>query len=141
MMRAHNALFGGEGNGGVIDRRVGYVRDSFVGMALILDAMAAREMTLSRLVERLPRYHIQKGKLALDREKLPQAVETLKELFADARYDESVGMRFDWDDKWLLLHPSNTEPIVRIIAETKSRDATEALCREAAEALAAIQKA
>jgi phosphomannomutase len=138
MMRAHNALFGGEGNGGVIDPRVGYVRDSFVGMALILDAMAARQMTLSALVEKLPRYHIQKGKLALDREKLPQVVETLKELFADARYDETVGMRFDWDDKWLLLHPSNTEPIVRIIAETKSRDATEALCRKAAEALAAI---
>jgi phosphomannomutase len=138
MMRAHNALFGGEGNGGVIDPRVGYVRDSFVGMALILDAMAASQMTLSRLVERLPRYHIHKGKLALDREKLPQAVETLKELFADARYDESVGMRFDWDDKWLLLHPSNTEPIVRIIAETQSCGETEALCREAAGALAAI---
>ncbi|HUV64252.1 MAG TPA: phosphoglucosamine mutase [Sedimentisphaerales bacterium] len=137
-MRAHNAVFGGEGNGGVIDPRVGYVRDGFVGMALILDAMAASQTTLSRLVERLPRYHIQKGKLALDRGKLPQAIETLKKLFADARYDESVGMRFDWDDKWLLLHPSNTEPIVRIIAETKARDATEALCREAAEALAAI---
>jgi phosphomannomutase len=138
MMRANNALFGGEGNGGVIDPRVGYVRDSFAGMALILDAMAAREMKLSRLVENLPRYHIQKGKLALDREKLPRAVEVLKELFADARYDESVGIRFDWDDGWLLLHPSNTEPIVRIIAETRSRDATEALCNKAAEALSGI---
>ena len=138
MMRERQALFGGEGNGGVIDPRVGYVRDSFVGMALILDAMAARQAALSRLVEKLPRYHIHKGKLALDREKLPRAVETLKGLFVDARYDDSVGMRFDWDDKWLLLHPSNTEPIVRIIAETKSPDATEALCRKAAEAIAGI---
>ncbi|UCC96755.1 MAG: phosphoglucosamine mutase [Phycisphaerales bacterium] len=138
MMRDRNALFGGEGNGGVIDPRVGYVRDSFVAMALILDAMAEREMKLSRLVESLPRYHIHKGKLELDREKLPCAVEVLKRLFADARYDESVGIRFDWNDRWLLLHPSNTEPIVRIIAETRSRDQTEALCNKAAEALSVI---
>lgn len=137
-MRAHEAVFGGEGNGGVIDPRVGYVRDSFVGMAQILDAMAATGETLSRLVEKLPRYYIQKEKFAIDREKLPKAVAILKKLFVGARYDDSVGMRFDWDDKWLLLHPSNTEPIVRIIAETKSREATEALCRQAAEVLAAL---
>jgi len=137
VMLAHDALLGGEGNGGVIDPRVGYVRDSFVAMALILDAMAAREMKLSQLVDSLPRYHIQKHKLSLDRDKLPQAVETLKELFADAQCDESAGIRFNWDDKWLLLHPSNTEPIVRIIAETKSRRETESLCDRAAEALAA----
>jgi len=137
-MLAHDAVLGGEGNGGVIDPRVGYVRDSFVAMALILDAMAAREMKLSQLVDVLPRYHIQKRKLALDRAKLPHAVEVLKELFADAQCDESVGIRFNWDDKWLLLHPSNTELIVRIIAETKSRCETESLCHRAAEALAAI---
>jgi phosphomannomutase len=137
-MLAHDAVLGGEGNGGVIDPRVGYVRDSFVGMALILDAAAAREMKLSELVDGLPRYHIQKNKLALDRDKLPQAVEILRKHFADAQLDESAGIRFTWDGKWLLLHPSNTEPIVRIIAETESRDATEALSREAAEALATV---
>ena len=136
-MLAHNAVFGGEGNGGAIDPRVGYVRDSFVGMALVLDAMAAREMKLSQLVDSLPRYYIQKRKLAMDRDKLPIAREILKELFTDARLDESAGMRFNWDEKWLLLHPSNTEPIVRLIAETKSSDATQALCNEAAQAVAA----
>jgi phosphomannomutase len=139
-MLAHNAVFGGEGNGGVIDPRVVYVRDSFVGMAQILDAMAAREMKLSQLVDSLPCYYIQKGKLALDRDKLPRAVEILKERFTDARLDESAGIRFNWDDKWLLLHPSNTEPIVRLIAETKSSDATQALCDEAAQALVAITR-
>jgi phosphomannomutase len=137
-MLAHDAVLGGEGNGGVIDPRVGYVRDSFVAMALILDVMAARQMKLSQLVDILPRYHIQKRKLALDRDKLPHAVEILKELFADAQCDESAGIRFNWDEKWLLLHPSNTEPVVRIIGETKSRQETESLCHRAAEALAAI---
>jgi phosphomannomutase len=137
LMHARDVVLGGEGNGGVIDPRVGYVRDSFVGMAVILNAMAARDMKLSQLVETLPRYYIQKQKIVLDRQKLPRVVEILRKRFADARFDESAGIRFDWDDKWLLLHPSNTEPIVRIIAETKSRDETQALCREATEALAA----
>ena len=137
-MVAHDAVLGGEGNGGVIDPRVGYVRDSFVAMALILDLMAAREMKLSRLVDVLPRYYIEKQKLALDRDKLPHGADILKELLADARCDESAGLRFCWDDKWLLLHPSNTEPIVRIIAEAKSSQETESLCRKATEALATI---
>ena len=137
-MLTHNAVLGGEGNGGVIDPRVGYVRDSFVGMALILDVMAAREVKLSKIVDELPRYHIQKRKLSLDRDKLPQAVEILREHFNDARLDESAGIRFNWDDKWLLLHPSNTEPVVRLIAETKSPEATNALCDEASQAIAAI---
>jgi len=137
-MLAHDAVLGGEGNGGVIDPRVGYVRDGFVGMALVLDAMAARETTVSRLVGRLTSYDIQKRKITLDRAKLPEAVEALKIRFPDARFDDSVGRRFDWDDRWLLVHPSNTEPIVRIIAEATCRDDSETLCRQATEALAAL---
>ncbi len=137
MMLARHAVLGGEGNGGVIDPRVGYVRDSFVGMALILDTLAAREKPLSELVDALPRYHIRKQKLAADRSKLPHAVEVLKERLTDARFEDSVGIRFDWDDKWLLLHPSNTEPVVRVIAEAKSPDETSSLCHRAIEILTA----
>ena len=64
-MLAHGAVFGGEGNGGPIDPRVGYVRDSFVGMALLLDAMAARQMTIGQLADELPRYEIVKTKISL----------------------------------------------------------------------------
>jgi len=137
-MLAHDAVLGGEGNGGVIDPRVGYVRDSCVGIALILDALAARNMKLSELVEELPRYHIQKLKSTFDRQKLPLAVEALKRLLPDAQFNDSAGLRFNWDDKWLLLHPSNTEPIVRVIAEASTRDETEALCHKATEAMAAV---
>jgi phosphomannomutase len=136
-MRAHGAVLGGEGNGGVIDPRVGYVRDSFVAMALILDALAAREMKISLLVETIPHYHIEKRKMTLDRARMPRAVEILKRLFPDATFDDSAGARFIWSDKWLLLHPSNTEPIVRVIAEARSPDETETLCRRAIETLSA----
>jgi phosphomannomutase len=138
LMRVHHAVLGGEGNGGVIDPRVGYVRDSFVGMALILDAMAARETRLGQMVEMLPRYCIQKHRMVFDRQKLPRVVEILKKRFVDARFDDSAGIRFSWEDRWLLLHPSNTELIVRLIAEAKSRPETEALCQEAMEAFAAV---
>lgn len=137
-MLANDAVLGGEGNGGVIDPRVVFVRDSFVGMAQILDAMAAREMKLSQMVDEIPRYYIEKRKLTLDRTKLPDAVEIFKKKFPDARLDESAGIRFNWDDKWLLLHPSNTEPIVRLIAETTSPETTNTLCDKASQALAAL---
>ena len=64
-MIAWSAAFGGEGNGGPIDPKVGYVRDSFVGMALILNAMALRSMPVSALAAELPRYAIQKDKVTL----------------------------------------------------------------------------
>ncbi len=69
-MLKHGAVIGGEGNGGVIDPRVVLVRDSFTAMALILDAMAARQLPVSALADELPRYEICKTKIELPREKL-----------------------------------------------------------------------
>ena len=74
----------GEGNGGPIDPNVVFIRDSFVGMARLLDAMAAREMKISQLADELPRYEIHKTKVSLDREKIPAALRTLEKHFADA---------------------------------------------------------
>jgi phosphomannomutase len=131
-MLEHDALFGGEGNGGPIDPRVGMVRDSFVGMALMLDAMAAREMPVSRLADELPRYEIVKTKIALDRAKVSAALDALEEHFADAAADRLDGLRLDWPGRWLLVRRSNTEPIVRAVAEASSADEARLLCDEAA---------
>ncbi len=138
VMLAHGAIFGGEGNGGPIDPRVGYVRDSFVGMALLLDAMAARQMTIGQLADELPRYEIVKTKVSLPSEKLPAALDALEKRFSDATADRMDGLRLDWPDRWLLVRGSNTEPIVRAIAEAPTADAADALCRTAAETLAAV---
>jgi phosphomannomutase len=128
LMLAKGAIFGGEGNGGPIDPRVGYVRDSFVGMALILDALAARETTVTQLVRELPRYEIHKTKITLLREKIPTALAALQKQFSDARPDHLDGLRLDWPNKWLLVRASNTEPIVRAIAEAHTRREAEELC-------------
>lgn len=135
MMQEVKAVFGGEGNGGPIDPRVGYVRDSFVGMALILDAMASSENPVSQLVDALPRYDIQKTKITLDRDQIPDALDAIERHFADATASRLDGLRLDWPDRWLLIRASNTEPIVRIIAEAPDAEGSQKLCAEAARAI------
>ena len=137
-MLAHQAVFGGEGNGGPIDPRVGYVRDSFVGMALLLDAMAARQMRIGQLADELPRYEIVKTKIAFPPEKFPAALDALERQFPDAATDRLDGLRFDWPQRWLLVRGSNTEPIVRAIAEAPTAAEAASLCEAAAQVLAAV---
>lgn len=137
-MLAHDAVFGGEGNGGPIDPRVGLVRDSFVGMALLLDAMAARDAKISQLADELPRYEIVKTKITLPPEKVAAGLDALQQHFSGAQPDRLDGLRLDWPDRWLLVRPSNTEPIVRAIAEANTKDEAKGLCEEAAEVLRRI---
>jgi phosphomannomutase len=131
MMLAHGAVLGGEGNGGVIDPRVGLVRDSFAGMALILDAMAQRQLSVAQLADELPRYQIVKTKIALAREQIPAAIDKIERHFPDAQADRLDGLRLDWPEKWLLVRASNTEPIVRVVAEAPTHGEADRLCREA----------
>lgn len=131
-MQARGAVFGGEGNGGPIDPRVGFVRDSFVGMALVLDALAERQVRLSDWVAQLPRYVIHKTTIGLPRERIPAAIAALQRRFPEAAVDTLDGLRLDWPDRWALVRASNTEPIVRLIVEAPTRTAAEQLADEAA---------
>jgi phosphomannomutase len=122
-MLAENAVLGGEGNGGVIDPRVGYVRDSFVAMALVLELMARTRLPLSQLVAALPRFSMIKDQYPLPTtgtagaSNLSGMWERLTVAFPDARVDRRDGIRLEWDDRWVHVRASNTEPIVRVIAE------------------------
>lgn len=131
LMVQKQALFGGEGNGGPIDPRVGYVRDSFVGMAIILHAMAANRLPLSQLVSQIPRYSIHKSKVSLARGDVDAAMDRLKQHFSTAQASTLDGLRLDWSDRWLLIRASNTEPIVRIVAEAPDSDAARKMCEDA----------
>lgn len=143
MMLDVGAVFGGEGNGGVIDPRIGLVRDSFVGMALVLDAMAARGVAVSQLADELPRYAICKTKITLPREKIAAALDALEAEWPTARADRLDGLRLDWGNpdgsgSWLLVRASNTEPIVRLVAEAPTSDGAERLCQEAERVIRSI---
>ena len=130
-MRDVNALIGGEGNGGVIDPRVGWVRDPFIGMALILSLMAEEKKPLSELVAQLPRYAMLKTKYEVPREKLAGAFTALERRWPEAKVNRDDGLRLDGPDWWLHVRGSNTEPVVRVIAEAPTEQQVKQLCDEA----------
>ena len=125
-MLANNALYGGEGSGGPIDPRVVLIRDSFVGIAQVLDLMTATQKTISQLTSQLPRLAMIKDKMELSKEELNESISKLSEHLNAESISTEDGIRLDWADSWLLLRGSNTEPIVRLIAESpteqQSRD-------------------
>ncbi len=120
-MLEHSCIIGGEGNGGVIDLRVGPIRDSLVGIALVLQLMAETGKTVGHLAGEIPSYYMRKDKFAAGQEKAQQILKLAKETFADAKLDTTDGCRFDFDDGWLHLRTSNTEPVMRVIVEAKNK--------------------
>ncbi len=134
-MREVGAIIGGEGNGGVIDPRVGWVRDPFIAMGLILSYLAETKKTLSALVGELPAYTIIKDKYQVDRAGLPTLFEALQRRWPEARANLVDGLRLDWSDRWVHVRPSNTEPIVRVIAEAPAAGTARDLCKAVGEAL------
>jgi phosphomannomutase len=134
-MLAHDAVFGGEGNGGPIDPRVVLIRDSFVGMACVLDAMAEEGCTVADLVAQLPRYAIVKTKMSFPPEKLEAAYQAVTRRFRDGRTDRMDGLRIDFPNRWVLIRPSNTEPIIRIIAEAPREEEAMELCESVKQAV------
>jgi phosphomannomutase len=129
-MQEVGAVIGGEGNGGVIDPRVGYVRDPFIGMGLILNLLAESGQKLSALVAGLPAYTIVKDKYAVDPSRLAALLDALPGRWPEAALNRADGLRLDWPDRWLHVRPSNTEPVVRVIAEAPRGADAEQLCRD-----------
>jgi len=134
-MKQHHALIGGEGNGGIIDPRVIHVRDSITGIALILDLLAARKQPLSAIAKTIPAYAIVKDKIAYDAAIAARLVPTLQAAFAKQTIDLQDGVRIDWPDRWVHMRASNTEPIMRIIAEAPRNEDAVALIAEVKRAM------
>jgi phosphomannomutase len=120
-MFEHDCIIGGEGNGGVIDLRVGPVRDSLVGIALVLQLMAETGQTVSQLAGEIDGYYMWKDKFPAGQDEARQIFESAKQTFAEAKLETTDGCRFDFEDGWLHIRASNTEPVMRIIVEAKDR--------------------
>jgi phosphomannomutase len=135
MMRQVVALIGGEGNGGVIDPRVGFVRDPFIGMGLVLNLLADTGKRLSEVVAELPTYTIVKDKYGVDPGRLPALFAALEGRWPGTKANRLDGLRLDWPDRWVHVRSSNTEPIVRVIAEAPRAEEAERLCKEVGEML------
>jgi phosphomannomutase len=149
-MLAHGAIIGGEGNGGVIDPRLVLVRDSAVAMAIVLDRMCAgdRLVPIADLAAALPQFVMKKTKVNLSPATrgpgLVAALERIESVFPESKPSRLDGLRLDWPGGWLLVRASNTEPIVRLVAEVAvgpdgepaANAALETALRRAAAALA-----
>ena len=134
-MRKHGAIIGGEGNGGVILPPVTFVRDSITGMALVLEMLARQGRPVSAIVNDIPRYAIVKDKIAFDAAVASRLVPVLKEKFASQKVDLQDGVRIDWPDRWVHVRPSNTEPIMRLIAEAPRDEDARAIIAQVRAAL------
>ena len=127
-MRDVNAIIGGEGNGGVIDPCIGWVRDPFLGMAFILSLMAEEKRPFSQLVAELPHYSMLKTKFELPRERVAESFAALEKNWPEAKANREDGLRLDGADWWLHVRGSNTEPVARVIAEAATEEQARELC-------------
>lgn len=133
-MLANECVVGGEGNGGVIDPRICLVRDSLTAISQVLQLMAATGRRVSQLVESLPRYVVVKEKAECPRERIEKAVAAVTEAFADRQPNTADGVRIDFPEGWVHLRGSNTEPIMRLIAEAANADTAYGLVRRVRQA-------
>jgi phosphomannomutase len=127
---AVKAAIGGEGNGGVMYPPLHVGRDAPVAAALVLALLAREGKTVSQLVASAPQYAIVKAKVARGA-RLEPVYEALRRDFAEATVDTQDGLRLAWPDRWLHVRPSNTEPIIRFIAEAPTVADAERLIDEA----------
>jgi len=136
-MVLHGATIGGEGNGGVIVPAVNPCRDSFVGMALVLESLACNHAGISELRAKIPSYAIIKEKTSCPMRDVAPALRALKECYRHETIDFTDGLKILWPDRWVQARGSNTEPIIRVTAEAPTEADARAL---AAEVLGKIEK-
>ncbi len=129
-MRIEKAVIGGEGNGGVIYPRINFGRDSLVGMALILHFLAASGRSLTDLLSELPRYRLVKTKLECPSGSIPGVLRMLKREYRSFPMDTRDGVKVTLPTGWFHVRGSNTEPIVRVVAEARSDEEAQAIVAE-----------
>lgn len=141
-IQAAGAVVGGEGsNGGIIFPRVHACRDSFTGMALLLDRMAESGEPLSALAARLPRYLRRHGRAPYEHGRLGGLMQELEEDFAGAELDRSDGLKLTLAQGWIHLRASNTEPVLRLAAEARTAEQLDELWQRLMRRLGAIAAA
>jgi phosphomannomutase len=131
MMKKNNAVIGGEGNGGVIYPKSHYGRDSIVGIALFLNLLAEKNVSVLKLKQEYPSYFMSKQKLQLN-DNLD--FEAIKDFLIATHSSENInvidGLKIDFEKSWVQLRKSNTEPIIRIYSEAKTQELADKLANK-----------
>jgi phosphomannomutase len=121
-MKETSAIIGGEGNGGIIYPTLHYGRDALVGIALFLTYLSEKDLSVSELRSSYPNYFISKNKIELTNSTDMQfIISELANKYSKEKINLVDGLKIDFDEGWVHLRKSNTEPIVRIYSESISK--------------------
>lgn len=138
-MKETGAVIGGEGNGGVIYPELHYGRDALVGVALFLTLMAKSGKKVTELKAGYPQYAIAKNKIQLTPDIDVDAIlEAVKEKFSNENITDIDGVKIDFEDSWVHLRKSNTEPIIRIYSEASTMEKADALAEDIKKVIASL---
>lgn len=130
-MKDTNAIIGGEGNGGIIYPELHYGRDSLVGLALFLSLLSKKQIPVSELRKTYPDYYMAKEKIQLTPEiDVDLLLHKVEDFYKDENITTIDGVKIDFEESWVHLRKSNTEPIIRIYTEAKSQEKADSLARE-----------
>jgi phosphomannomutase len=129
LMQKNRCVVGGEGNGGVINPDLHYGRDALVGIAMILQLLADRDLTSAEYRKLLPEFFISKNKVHLSETDPDRVLQQVVEKYAKYNPITIDGVKIRFDEGWVHLRKSNTEPIIRIYSEATSHEIAEALAR------------
>jgi phosphomannomutase len=131
-MVKHKALFGGECNGGVMYPKVGYSRDSLIGIGLILNSLSSSGKKISEVIESLPRYFIVKEKINCSSKDAADAfLSKVAVKFKDESIDRTEGLKVILKNAWIHIRASNTESVIRVIAEAETQNKARELINKA----------
>ncbi len=131
LMKSKNAVIGGEGNGGVILPELHYGRDALVGIALFLSQLAKQNIRVSQLRKSYPNYYISKRKILIDENiDFDKLINSISNKYSNEMISNIDGLKIDFKNSWVQLRKSNTEPIIRVYAEAKSKVKAEELSKK-----------
>ena len=131
MMKQKDAIIGGEGNGGVILPDLHYGRDALVGIALFLTHLSKSGLSCSELRKSYPDYYISKNKLTYSQNQdIDQVIAKIKDRYKSFPINDIDGLKIDFENEWIHLRKSNTEPIIRIYAESTTLEKASALAHK-----------
>ena len=123
LMKKKNAVIGGEGNGGIILPDLHYGRDALVGIALFLSHLANLNISCSKLRSKYPSYFMSKDKIMLDKTvNVDRIINEISKKYSDQEISNEDGLKIDFENSWVQLRKSNTEPIIRVYSEAKSQE-------------------
>lgn len=126
-MKDVDAILGGEGNGGVIVPDLHYGRDALAGTAFVLQHLAETGQSMAEIHDALPHYAMTKDKLPLPDVAPTHLLEALADRYQDENYSTIDGLKIDFEESWVHMRPSNTEPILRVYAEAPSEEEADRL--------------